>query len=373
LRRDRRRILVAGMVAGVPGHGGATWAVLQWVLGLQRLGHDVLLVEPVDALTPDRVHYFARVVASFGLHGRAALIAPDHTTAGPGFREVTAFAATSDLVLNASGLLRDPELLGPPQARAYLDLDPAFTQLWHEVDGIDMGLDDHSHFVTVGLGIGSATCPVPTGGRRWITTVPVVSLEHWPAGGAVRIDAWTTVANWRGYGNAQHHGVRHGQKAHAWRPLVHLPSLTPARLAPALAIHPGDRDDIDALRASGWELQDPALVATDPASYRDFVSGSLGELGVAKEGYVVSRSGWFSDRSACYLAAGRPVVAQDTGWSDHLPTGDGLVAFSTPDEAAAGIEAVASSYRRASEFARDVAVEVLDARRALPPILEEIT
>jgi hypothetical protein len=102
------------------------------------------------------------------------------------------------------------------------------------------------------------------------------------------------------------------------------------------------------------------------------VTGSLGELGVAKEGYVVSKSGWFSDRSACYLAAGRPVVAQDTGWSAHLPTGDGLVAFSTPEEAAAGIDAVASSYRRASDFARGVAAEVLDARRVLPPILEEI-
>jgi hypothetical protein len=370
---ERRRILLAGMVAGVPGQGGATWAVLQWVLGLRQLGHDVLLVEPVDALTPHRVGYFERLAARFGLGGRAALVTPEHATAGPGFGDLAAFASTCDLVLNASGLLREPDLLGPAPARAYLDLDPAFTQLWHEVDGVDMGLDGHTHHVTVGLNVGQPGCPVPTAGRTWVTTVPVVALDHWPAARITTGGAWTTVANWRGYGNAEHDGVRHGQKAHAWRTLLAIPSLTAARIAPAVAIHADEVRDLERLEAGGWGLLDPARVAGDPDRYQSFVSGSLGELGIAKEGYVVSRSGWFSDRSACYLAAGRPVVAQETGWSAHLPTGDGLHAFTTAEEAAAAIDATTGRYRHACRSARAIAAEVLDARRALPPLLEELT
>lgn len=372
MRPDRLKVLMSGMVAGVPGHGGASWAVLQWVLGLRSLGHDVMLVEPVDELSPDRLTYFEAMVSAFGLEGRAALVTPARSTAGATPTEVGEFAASCDLLINTSGVLRDPELLEPVPVRAYLDLDPAFTQVWHEVYGIDLGLEAHTHFVTVGLNVGRPGCCVPTGGRDWITTLPPVDVDRWKPPRAVSTEAWTTVANWRGYGNADHGGVRYGQKAHSWRSLLDLPALTGVRLAPALAIHPHERTDLASLHGNGWQLLDPGVVAGDPSSYHEFVCGSRGELGVAKEGYVVSGSGWFSDRSACYLAAGRPVVAQDTGWSRHLPVGEGLFCFRDSHEAAAAIDAAMTGYRRASAGARAVAAELFDARRVLPPILEEL-
>lgn len=361
MRPDGLRVVVAGMVAGVPGQGGAAWAVLQWVLGLRALGHDVLLVEPVDTLTGASCRYRTQVAAAGDLAGRVVLVTPGRQTAGMAYADVAAFSATADVVLDIAGMLRDPELLEPAPVRAYLDLDPAFTQLWQAVDGVDMGFAGHSHFLTVGLAVGSEQCTVPTCGRTWIPTLPPVVLDRWPrAGGAG--DAWTTVANWRGYGSVWAGGQRYGQKAHSWRTVMDLPARTRAPLHPALAVHPDEVDDLAALRAHGWQWVDPADVAATPASYRAFVQRSAGELGIAKEGYVVSGSGWFSDRSACYLASGRPVVAQDTGFSAYLPTGAGLFAFSDAAEAADALAQVEHAPRRHAVAARRLAEDALDAR-----------
>jgi hypothetical protein len=372
LRRERLRIVVAGMVAGVPHHGGATWAVLQWVLGLRRLGHDVLLVEPVDRPRPHQVAYLDAVARRFALGGRAALLTEGRRAGGLDYADVVGFADDADLLVNLAGTLRDQEVAGRPQVRAYVDLDPAFTQLW-QADGIDMGFAGHSHFVTVGLEIGRAGCPVPTCGGRWITTLPPVALEEWPVVEPPDGAPWTTVASWRGYGSVVHDGVHHGQKAHAWRELLPLPSLVAAPLRPALAIHPDEEKDVAALEEHGWRWDDPLAVVGSPDDYQAFVQRSAGELGIAKQGYVVSRCGWFSDRSACYLAAGRPVVAQDTGWSAHLPAGEGLLPFGTAEEAAVAVEratADAGAHRRA---ARAVAEQHLAADVVLPSVLDALS
>ena len=371
LRPDRLRIVVAGMVAGVPHHGGATWAVLQWVLGLRRLGHDVVLVEPVDVLRPPSVSYFRSVAADFGLADRAALVDGGGRAEGVPFSQLAAFARNADVVVNVAGMLRHAELVHPAPARVYLDLDPAFTQLW-QADGIDMGFDGHTHFVTVGLNIGAAENTIPTDGRRWLTTLPPVVLTAWPAAGPVTTPAFTTVASWRGYGSVEHDGVRHGQKAHAWRAFVELPRLAPAALLPALGIHPGEHKDVALLEEHGWRWLDPEAVAHDPDAYRSFIQGSLGELAIAKEGYVVSRSGWFSDRSACYLASGRPVVAQDTGWSEHLPADAGLLGFDSADGAAAAMADVLAEPERHRVAARRIAEEHLDSDRVLGAVLEAV-
>jgi glycosyltransferase involved in cell wall biosynthesis len=137
-----------------------------------------------------------------------------------------------------------------------------------------------------------------------------------------------------------------------------------------LAIHPDERDDLDALFTHGWRLIDPLAVARDPVSYRNFVQGSAVELGVAKSGYVASSCGWFSDRSACYLASGRPVVAQDTGWTDHLPSGEGLLAFTDVEEAARAIDEVLNDYERHSRAARVLAGDLFDARAVLTRLID---
>jgi hypothetical protein len=360
------------MVAGDPHQGGATWAVLQYVLGLRGLGHDVVLVEPVDELTDETRVYFDAVVRAFGLEDRAALVVGGtEETAGLGRAQLRSLAREADLLLNVSGMLDDEELIGPIARRAFLDLDPAFNQLWHEMDGIDMGFDRHDRFVTVGLCLGDNDCPVPTGGRAWVRTPQPVALEHWPAdpGGGGDV---TTIANFRGYGSVEHDGELYGQKAHSLRELVSLPERTPERLVLALAIHPDERRDLDALHRHGWHLADPGQVAGTPNAYARFIRASKAELGIAKSGYVRSRCGWFSDRSACYLATGRPVVAQDTGFGRYLPTGAGLLSFRDPEGAANALAEVAGDLPAHRRAARALAEDVFDARRVLPALLERL-
>ena len=367
-------IIVAGMVAADPHQGGATWAVLQYALGLRQLGHDVMLVEPTscDRLTSPVVRrYFRHLVHDFGLHGRAALAAGQRSIE-VGYDDVAAFARKADVLVNISGMLEDPALFEPVPVRVYLDLDPCFIQLWHAGEGIDMRLEGHTHFATVGLAIGHDGSDVPTCGREWITTLPPVVLEQWPPATEVGLDAFTTVANWRGYGAVRHRGRFYGQKAHSFRPLLPLPGLTGDRFAPTLAIDPGEVGDLGALAAHGWEVRDPAADAGTPDTYREFVQTSRAELGVAKAGYVTSRCGWFSDRSAAYLASGRPVVAQDTGFSRYLPVGEGLLAFDDLAGAAEGVAAVRQRYARHAAAARALAESRFASDVVLDRLLEAV-
>jgi hypothetical protein len=334
------RVLVAGMVAADPHQGGATWAVLQYVRGFEELGHEVWLVDP-GPVHPASSAYFARL----GLGRRAFFGVYD----GP----------VPDVLVNLSGVLR--EEIAP--IRVYLDLDPFFTQTWH-AQGVDVGLEGHTHYVTVGRA-------VPRTGHDWIHTLPPVVLSAWPVASHVSVDAFTTVANLRSYGPVEIDGVRYGQKAHSLRGLLELPAITGDRFAIALDAHP-DEPDLASLREHGWELLDPHKAAGTPERYAAFVGGSRAEIALAKEGYVASDCGWFSDRSAVYLASGRPVVAQDTGFGESLPVGAGLFAFSDVDGAAAAIETVGRDYARHARASRAIAEEHLDARRVLARLLREV-
>jgi hypothetical protein len=364
------RVLVSGMVAGEPGQGGAAWAVLQYVLGLRRLGHEVVLVEPVASVQPQSVDYLRAVSERFGLE-QAALVAADGESAPLDREQLRELAAGADLLLDVSGMLTDPELLEAVPVRAYLDLDPFFNQVWHQ-QGAEMRFEGHTHFVTVGLEIGTPGCEVPTLGLPWITSLPPVVLEEWPVAEEDPVHPFTTVGHWRSYGPIELDGRRYGLRAHSLRELVELPERCSAGFDLALGIHPGDGEDIAALEGHRWHLSDPAAVAATPDAYRQFVRCSEAELGVAKEGYVKSRSGWFSDRSACYLASGRPVVAQETGFSRHLPTGRGLLAFAGVDEAAAAVEEVRAHPQAHAEAARQIAEAYLDSDRVLGRLLEEL-
>ena len=366
-------VIVSGMVAATPGHGGASWAVLQYVLGLRQLGHDPYLVEPVDAddaAFARSARWCAGLMDELDLTDRWCLVRPGrHETAGLDRAALRRVATDADVLLNVSGMLTDDDVLAAVPTRVYLDLDPGFVQLWHHADGIDMRFDAHSHFVTVADAIGTT---IPDCGRSWVATLPPVVLDHWPYAVQDDVGALTTVANWRGYGSIHHDGMHLGQKAHSLRPLFDLPTRTDARLLLALGIHPDERDDLDALHRNGWELADPMEVAGTIDDYRRFVQTSWAELGIAKSGYVVTGSGWFSDRSACYLASGRPVVAQDTGFGRRLPVGEGLFSFADADGAVSAIDEIRADYDRHRRAARAIAVEHLDSRRVLPALLDAV-
>ena len=374
-------IIVSGMIAADPHQGGATWSILQYVLGLRRLGHDVYLIEPmqqpkeVDADwrlgTSESARYFCDVIREFDLsHSAALLLAGTRETVGLRYEELLAIAARTSVLFNVSGMLQDPALIERVPRRIYLDLDPAFIQLWQHEYHIDMRFTAHTHFVTVGLAIGLASCPVPTCRRSWIPTLQPVVLEEWPSGHRIETDAFTTVGNWRGYGSVEFEGQFYGQKAHSLRPMFGLPRMTNERFALALSIHPGEVTDLEQLAANGWTLLDPAQVAGTPDLYRSFIRGSRAEFGIAKSGYVASRCGWFSDRSVCYLASGRPVIAQDTGFSEMLPCGEGLFSFETADDFVAASAELARDYERHALAARAIAVTYFDSDKVLSRLLE---
>ncbi|MBI2821626.1 MAG: hypothetical protein HYX74_05325 [Acidobacteria bacterium] len=371
------------MIAGVPNQGGATWAVLQYLLGFKELGCDVYFVEPVEpaALRPAgaplpasaNAAYFCEVVRDFGLGERAALLlAGTRQTVGLPYDRLRRLARRADLLVNISGLLADETLAGRIPVRVYLDLDPAFNQLWHAAQNIDRHFAGHTHFVTIGQAIGRPDCPVPTCGLSWIPAAQPVVLAHWPVAGHIAYDAFTTVGHWRGYGSIEYQGVFYGQKAHALRRFITLPAQTDARFMLALAIHAGEKRDLNALKQNGWRLLDPAPLTSTPASYQRFIRESKAELGIAKSGYVAARCGWFSDRSACYLASGRPVIAQETGFSRFLPTGEGLLSFQDIEDLLAGIEAINSDYARHARAARAIAEECFDSRKTLGRMLQHI-
>ena len=233
-----------------------------------------------------------------------------------------------------------------------------------------MRFDRHDRFVTVGRSIGQTTCPIPDCDRTWLTIPQPIVLDHWPYASRVQHRAATSVGHWRSYGSLVYDGIHYGQRAHAVRELIQLPELSNIQVLLALGIDPGEQNDLAALRRYRWQLTDPAQVASTPSAYRNFVQGSLLELGIAKQGYVASNSGWFSDRSVCYLASGRPVVAQDTGFSSWLPTGTGLLSFRNADEAASALDEVAGDYERHRRAARKLAEDVFDSDRVLGELLE---
>lgn len=379
------RAIVCGALANKPGNGGEAWVRLSWTLGLQRLGFDAYFVEQIGAddcvgedggpaefaMSVNRA-YFDSVVREFGLEDRAGLLWDGgREAAGLGLEEIVEAAAGADLLVNISGHLTVEEVLAGPRDRVYLDLDPGFTQAWHMDRSLPFGIATHDHYVTVGLNLGSAACPIPDCSLPWVPTLPPLLLEDWPRqpapAGPIR---FTTVATWRSpFGALRIGGQTMGLKHHQFRRLIELPErVADADFEIALDIHPGDAADLEQLLDRGWTVVDPRRVSGDPSGFRDYVRGSSAEFSVAQGVYTETASGWFSDRTAAYLASGRPALVQDTALAD-LPLGRGLLTFSTLEGAAEGCERIATESEAQREAARDFAEAHLDSDRVLGQLL----
>jgi hypothetical protein len=378
------KIAFAGAVAQKPNVGGLTWVFLQYLLGFRRLGYDVMFLDEVqpDTLVDSEgqpssleesvnLSYFREVMERFGLSDSFALITDGGTTIGRSRREVTEHVKDSVCLVNVMGYLKDEEILASARRRVFLDIDPGLGQLWHEL-GLADSFSGHDDFVTIGENIGKPDCPIPDCGLTWITTPQPVVLEHWPAHSQAN-GSFTTVASWRGpYGPIEYEGRTYGLRVHEFRKFIELPRLTDASFELALDIHPDEVKDLRLLAENEWSLVDPVTVAGDPFTYRDYVQRSRAEFMVAKSLYVEGNCAWFSDRSLCYLATGKPVLAQDTGFRSIYPTGEGLLAFSTTEEAAAGADAILSDYSRHARTARSIAEEYFDSDKVLTRLLEKL-
>jgi hypothetical protein len=380
-------IVVAGAIANKFQNGGEAWVRLSWIRGFQRLGYRVCFVEQIDpaACVDDggspapfersatRV-YFDSVMEEFGLTGSAALVLGDgHTTSGLAYPEVLELAAEAELLVNISGHVHSAEILDAARRKAYVDLDPGFTQFWAAQGNTGARLENHDVYFTVGENIGTPGCPIPTGGLDWRPLPPPVVLADWPAAPVDPPGAFTTVGAWRGaFGPVVHDGHTYGLKVHEFRKVIELPQRVPeAQFEIALEIHPGDSKDRDALIANGWRLADPRREAPGPLEFRRYVQRSGAEFSVAQGIYVETGSGWFSDRTVRYLASGKPALVQETGFRRNLPVGEGLLSFRTLEEAAAGAARIAADPARHSTAARALAEERFDSDKVLRRFLEE--
>jgi hypothetical protein len=381
--------IVSGALANKPFNGGEAWVRLSWVLGLRRLGFDTYFVEELNSRdcvdrcgertglrTSSNRDFFDLVVDEFGLEGRAGLLGEDGSAVGGlALSELRAVAAEAKLLVNLSGHLTHPEILSGPRTSVYVDLDPGFTQAWHADPAVPFELAPHDHYVTVGLNVGTPVSAIPDCGLGWIATLPPVVLEQWPESqpdaGQMR---FTTVATWRSpFGSIEIGGEALGLKHHQFRRFFDLPGRVPAATFElALDIDPADSADLRSLSEHGWKLVSPAEVAATPSQFRDYVTSSGGEFSVAQEAYTKTRSGWFSDRTAAYLASGRPALVQGTGLEVGLDLGKGLVAFASLEEAAASAEEIAADYAIHAVAARAFAEQHLDSDRVLSRLLERI-
>ena len=377
-------------MSGLPELAGNTWAFLQFVVGLARLGVETFWVDHQERLDPrlpahrfrPRVredchsidYVFARFRAmaqAYGFADRFCILYEGGPEAyGLSLTELRELVGDVDLLLNLAGPLpTDSPLLGIPR-RAYVDLDPGFTQIWgHQ---LDLGFDRHDFFFTVGQNVGRPEFGIPTRGIAWEATFPPVVLDLWPA----RIDAscerLSTIGDWHGSQYARHDGELYAGKREEFIRFLEVPGRARRPIELALCMDQDDHEDLALLSRHGWRVRDPYLYAGDLDSYREFIQFSRAEFSVAKSGYVKSRSGWFSDRTACYLASGKPVVVQSTRLEGRLPTGMGLLTFQTLEEACAALEALDGAYLEHCHAARRIAETYLDSATVLGSILDRV-
>lgn len=361
-----------------PGFAGATWVPIQYVIGLLRLGVDVTWVDLLRCVDPRRdphsVEYlmarFEATARDFGFQDRWSVVYDGGVrTFGLSETDLEARTGEADLLLRLSGgRLPDGSPLLRVARRAYVDVDPGFTQIWaHEVD---MGLDQYDSHFTVGLNVGGPGFSIPTLGRQWHPTPPPVVLDLWPPHIDDASERFTTIGDWWGNQHTRFEGEYYGTKREEFLRFVRVPRVAKQPIEAALAIYPADHKEIGLLHRNGWVIRDPYLYAGDPHSYAEFIRYSRAEFSVAKGGYVRSNSGWVSDRSVCYLASGKPVLVQSTGIEPYLPTGTGLLTFHTPAEAVAGIKRINDDYLTHARAARELAERWFDSDRVLGALLE---
>jgi hypothetical protein len=376
------KIVIGVGIANYPVHSaGNTWAFLNWALAFRAGGWDVWLVEnlaaeklrdaagqPAALAQSANLAHWQRTMREFGFAECQTLLVDGQS---PDREKLLDFAAGSDLLLNLSGLLRDREILRRPRRRIYADLDPAFTQIWQEVYHVDMGLAGHDVFFTVGLQLPSPRCRAPRLGIEWRPTLWPVNLEYWPFHPVADGDAFATVTHWYAYGSVEYQGEWYDNKAVEFERLIDLPARTRARLEIAGDLPP-EHEDYRRYTDQGWRLSAAATVSGAWRTYRDFLASSKGEFSPAKHGYVRSRCGWFGDRSPCCLALGCPVIVQETGWSEVLPAGEGLLPFTDIASAARALDAVLADEARHRRAARRIAEEFFDAKKVVARLLDRL-
>lgn len=381
--RDRLRIVVLGYVVRGP-VGGMAWHHLNYIRGLADLGHDVLFMEDSDDFPScyDPSRFITGCDPTYGLaFAREAfdrIGLPDrwcyfdaHTNGwyGPAAERAGDFCRSADLLINVSAVnpLRDWTAAIP--LKALIDTDPLFTQARHcQEPAALVRARGHNRFFTFGELIPQGQSRAPQDGLPWRPTRQPVALGCWPARAPPVDGAFTTVMQWDSYRTCKIGEEEFGMKSATFAGFEDIPSRVATPMALALG---GETAPGDALTKKGWRIDDPMGVARTIDTYRDYIAASRGEWSIAKHGYVAGRTGWFSERSACYLASGRPVIVQNTGCAELLAAEAGLFFFETPDGAVEAIREVEADFAVHCRGAREAAEEFFASDRVLTRLLED--
>lgn len=355
---------------------------MNWAVGFREMGWDVWIAEHIDfgeleppegegLKSPQEEFWFA-TAKEFGFENRQCLIVNGES---PDLEAFRSFAAEADLFVNYSGQFKRLDLLGPRVKKAYLDVDPAFTQLWAEVYKSDMNFEGHDVFLTVGTTMDRPDALVPMCGREWLPVAPPVVGDYWRARlgkePAHENGAWTTIAHWYGYPELEWEGRKYAGKRESLMDMRLLPTMVTVPCAIATDLK-ADWHDHDSFMEGGWGLRSAPEICSNIPVYLQFIAASRGEIGIAKAGYVTSRGGWVSDRSVVYLAMGCPVVLQDTGWTKALPSSAGLLAFQAVEDCAGTITRIEANYDAQSKAARELADTIFSAREVLAGVVRRI-
>lgn len=384
------RILVSGLI-GQYAFGGVTWDYIQYLLGFRALGHDVWYLEDTATWAYDpvkqepsadcsyNVGYLERVMHEFDLGDRWIYRnEADDTYHGPAASHADDVIRKCDIFINVSGACWMRDAVASIPRKLFVDGDPMFTHIGLATLARPAYVDHlraHDEHFTFGLNVGQPDCRVPTAGFDWKPTIQPIAIDWWertlmphhathPARGA-----WTTVMNWASYPPQEFEGESYGNKDIEFLRFVDLPKHTTEAFVLAMGHGVGRNRPTSMLESSGWTIIEPDIHLPDYTTYHSFLANSKAEWSIAKNGYVKSRSGWFSCRSACYLALGKPVVVQDTGWTNHLPAGDGVLSFSDLQSAAAAINRVAENYEHHSKAAKKFAKDHLEAGRVCAELI----
>jgi hypothetical protein len=366
--------------------GGHFWVYMQYVQGLRQAGCEVYWLERVPADGPwcqrSRIGAWLQRLNRYGLDGRVILYTDGDARAGHGQRDrYTYLVGTrsgarrlfqrADLLLNFHYAI-DAELLACFRRTALVDIDPGLLQGWMSTRRLTVA--PHDLYFTTGEMVGRPPAPIPDYGRHWVHIRPAVCLELWPYAYDPRCEAFTTVTNWwSGFASEIVDGrevLYDNNKRVSFLAFAGLPRLTSQPLELAAYLGPDDTEDRRTMEHHGWRVRHSLEVSATPEMYRRYIQRSRGEISCVKPSCVRQQNGWVSDRSLCYLASGKPVVVQGTGPSSYLPSGEGILQFSSPAEAAEALAAVNADYERHCRRAREIAETYFDARQTARKILD---
>jgi hypothetical protein len=373
-------IIIAGTI-GRSGLGGQAWASLQYLLGFRALGHEVYYLEDCGESSwvynwekgewTTELDYPASYVRDclepFGFENRW-IYRTNEGSVGMSLIEFLNVCADADLlIMRAVPLWVWRKEYESPKRRVFIDVDPGFTQISIASGdkGISEGIARCERKFTIAQRISESDCKIPKAGGPWLKTLPPVFLNEWPV---VQGEAkhFTSIMRWQGFREANFNGASYGQRDKEFPKFIELPNMTSQSFEIALmGIKP------EHLAKHGWGVAPGEMISKTPFSYREFIQQSRGEFSVPKHGYVESKGGWFSDRSVCYLASGKPVLIEETGLSGWMPTGEGVVTFHDATTARMGVEQINSDYKNQCRAARSLAESIFSTQRVLPALLDD--